>query len=101
MRLEWSEAALKDREEVFDYIAADRPQAAIEMDLRIRDQCRTLLQFPATGRSGRVRGTRELVIQHSPYIAAYRVKEDAVQVLRILHGGRRWPGKFTEKKGSR
>ena len=101
MLLQWSEAALKDRDEVFDYIAADRPGSAIEMDLRIRNECRTLLRLPQAGRNGRVHGTRELVIQHSPYIAAYRVNAGTVQILRVLHGARRWPGKFIKKKASR
>lgn len=91
MRLHWSEMALDDREGIFSYIEADNPQAAVEVDLRIRDQTRALVNFPATGRPGRVRGTRELVIQGTPYIAAYRIESDGVFILRVLHGARRWP----------
>ena len=43
------------------------------------------------GRVGRVRGTRELVIAGTPYIAAYRVKGRVILILRILHGAQLWP----------
>ncbi|HEV2278748.1 MAG TPA: type II toxin-antitoxin system RelE/ParE family toxin [Acidobacteriaceae bacterium] len=91
VRLHWSELALDDREGIFSYIEAENPRAAVEMDLRIRDQTRTLLDFPAAGRPGRVRGTREFVIHESPYIAAYRIEDDRIVILRVLHGARRWP----------
>lgn len=42
---------------------------------------------------GRVEGTRELVITHTPYIVAYTIDphSNTVVVLRVLHGARRWP----------
>jgi len=33
-----------------------------------------------------VEGTRELVIQRTPYIAVYLVEEDAVRILTVVHG---------------
>jgi len=45
------------------------------------------------GRPGRVRGTRELVVTGTPYIAAYRFVSDVLTVLRLLHGARQWPRK--------
>ncbi len=76
MRLEWSRLAQADRNAIFDYIEADSAQAAITVDDRIRTQVEGLMRFPASGRPGRVEGTRELVIVHTPYIAAYRVSGD-------------------------
>ena len=45
------------------------------------------------GRSGRVEGTRELVISRTPYLVVYRFEEVADQILivRLLHGAQRWP----------
>jgi toxin ParE1/3/4 len=91
MRLEWSIFAQADRDAIFDYIEADSPQAAVTVDDRIRAQVETLAQFPQSGRPGRVEGTRELVITRTPYIVAYRIHRDAVRILRVLHGARRWP----------
>jgi len=94
VRLRWSEAALKDREEIFDSIERNSPQTAAEVDLRIREQARALRDFPGAGRPGRVRGTRELAIDRTPVIVAYRVREDEVLILRILRGTRSWPKHF-------
>lgn len=94
MRLEWLALAERDRAEIFDYIEADNPRAAADVDLRIREQSLQLLQFPLSGRPGRVRGTRELVISHTSHILVYRVKGEIVRILRLLHGARRWPARF-------
>lgn len=46
---------------------------------------------PKVGRTGRVTGTRELVIAGTPYIAVYSVKGQHQYVLRVLHGAQLWP----------
>ncbi|HET7560985.1 MAG TPA: type II toxin-antitoxin system RelE/ParE family toxin [Rhodanobacteraceae bacterium] len=56
-----------------------------------------LLQFPVSGRPGRVEGTRELVIERTPYIAAYRIQSDTVRVLRVLHGALQWPNSLPKQ----
>jgi toxin ParE1/3/4 len=96
LRLEWSAYALTDRTAIFDYTEADSPKAAIAVDARIRDQVETLMRFSESGRSGRIEGTRELVISRTPYIAAYRITGDTVRILRVLHGARRWPDEMSE-----
>lgn len=96
MKLEWSLFAVADREQIFDYIEADNPNAAVSMDDRIESGIEILLQFPLSGRAGRVDGTRELVIAGTPYIAAYRVAGDTIRILRVLHGAQQWPDAFPD-----
>jgi toxin ParE1/3/4 len=91
MQLEWSQFAQADREAIFDYIEADSPQAAITVDDRIRQQIEELMKFPKIGRPGRIDGTRELIIQRTPYIAAYRIAGKTIRILRVLHGAQMWP----------
>ena len=98
MRLEWSIFALEDRDRIFDHIEAESPRAAVMVDDRIRTQGRQLLQFPETGRLGRIEGTRELVISRTPYIAAYRISGDAVRILRVLHGAQQWPDEMSDAR---
>ncbi len=95
-RLEWSAYAWADRDAIFDYVESDRPRAANAVDDRIRKQVETLPRFPQSGRSGRIEGTRELVISGTPYIAAYRITGNTVRILPLLHGSRRWPDEMSE-----
>lgn len=63
------------------------------MDTEIGQQASHLQDHPDPGRMGRVRGTRELVIQRTPFILVYRVRArtSRVGVLRVLHGAQQWP----------
>ncbi|MBO9112364.1 MULTISPECIES: type II toxin-antitoxin system RelE/ParE family toxin [Rhizobium/Agrobacterium group] len=91
MKLTWSAFALSDRDAIFTYIEADNPAAAVLVDERIVAASRRLLDFPASGRVGRIAGTRELVINGTPYVAVYAVTDTTVRILRVLHGAQEWP----------
>jgi toxin ParE1/3/4 len=91
LRLRWLPKAMASRDAQIDYIAQDNPKAAIEQGERIEQQISRLIDYPEIGRRGRVKGTRELVIVDTPYIAVYRVRGETVQVLRVLHGAQQWP----------
>jgi len=43
------------------------------------------------GRTGQKKGTREMVIPGLPFLAVYRVRDELVEIIRILHGAQRWP----------
>lgn len=90
----WAPEALDDLTSILDYIAEHDPQAAQWVIRRIFTAVETLEGNPEVGRPGRVLGTRELVITSTPYVVPYRVSNDALQVLRIYHGARRWPDRF-------
>lgn len=95
MRLRWTRLAEGDLEAIADYIGQDNPAAAVRVVLELLDQTETTLaRNPAIGRPGRVLGTREFVIAGLPYIIAYRVREKNLEILRVLHTSRRWPGDF-------
>ena len=94
MRLRWTVPALRDLEQIGDYIARDNPAAANRVISRILDQADILMGYPHLGRPGRVRETRELVATDTPYILPYRVRDEEVQILAVIHGARRWPLRF-------
>jgi len=94
VKLEWSEGAQTDRNAIYDFIDANNPRAAIAVDDRIEEAVERLVRFPMSGRIGRVDGTRELVIDRTPYIAAYRIADRKIRVLRLLHGAQEWPDDF-------
>ena len=91
MHLLWSPHAITDRDAIFDHIAADNPAAASSTDTAIAHHIERLVHFPRSGRTGRVNGTRELVIPRTPFIAIYRLAPPEILILRILHGARQWP----------
>jgi toxin ParE1/3/4 len=95
VKLTWSAFALSDRDAIFTHIEADNPAAAVLIDEQIAAAARRLLDFPASGRVGRIARTRELVINGTPYIAAYAISETTVRILRVLHGAQEWPEYLT------
>lgn len=97
MKIEWSLFAVEDRTRIFDYIEQDDPLAAVAVDERIMEQTATLSAFPECGRPGRVKGTRELVINNTSFIVAYRVQDGIVRILRILHGAQNWSQELVNK----
>ncbi len=84
MALRWTRGALRNLEEILQYIAADNPQRATSFAQELRDKVENLAAFPGLGRPGRVPGTRELVL-HPNYLAIYRVQGDDVHILRVHH----------------
>ena len=91
MRVVLSNLALADLDEVERYMARDDPGAAIDTVLRLLAAAEILARHPEAGRPGRVPGTRELVVNSTPHVMPYRVRDNLVEVLRVLHGRRRWP----------
>ena len=92
MRIQWTKGAEQNLKQVEDYIAQDNSQAAITTVLKIIKSVEVLADHPAMGRVGRIFDTRELIIANTPYIVPYRVKEECIQVLRVLHSAMQWPG---------
>jgi toxin ParE1/3/4 len=90
-QVKWLHKALKNLEQAYDDVAADNPEAAIRMVLRIQAATHQLAEFPLLGKVGRFEGTRELVIAHTPYIVVYRVKGKTVDILRVLHSSKQDP----------
>ncbi len=95
MRLRWTRRAERDLDEIAAYIGQDSPAAAARVVLELIDRVESLLPGqPAIGRPGRVLGTRELIIGGLPYVIPYRVRDGDLQILRMLHVSRRWPGEL-------
>lgn len=94
MRVRWLKAALANLDAEAEYIAQDNPAAAGRVVQRILQAVDLLRKNPALGRAGRVAGTRELVVVETPYIIPYRVRGDAVEILRVFHAARKWPERF-------
>jgi toxin ParE1/3/4 len=91
MEVIWFKSAIQDLILAKEYIAKDDTNAAISTVQRIRDKVNLLSDQPSIGRLGRIPNTRELVIDKTPYILPYRVRDNKIEILRVLHSSRRWP----------
>ena len=85
--IEWSHRALRALFDIYDYIAADSPEAASRVVSKIRTVVELLSSQPLLGRAAEMRGRRELVVDQ--YIITYRVTRAAVRILIIENGLRR------------
>ena len=93
MPIEWSAHAVADLEAISAYIEQDRSlETANRVARTIYDSVQSLRTLPHRGRAGHIANTRELVLPRLPYmVVVYRVYEDRVLILNIVHGARRWP----------
>ena len=91
MRVEFSQQAETDLRAIAEYIAENRPKVAVSVVARIEQAIRQLERLPRLGRSGLLPGTRELTIAGLPYKAVYRIEEDLVLILTVVHTRRAWP----------
>ena len=91
MQVVWLKSALNNLDEIAEYISQESSQAAQQVVDLIVEQVNQLTAQPALGRSGRVVGTRELVVSNTHYLVPYRIKNNQVEVLRVFHTSRRPP----------
>ncbi|MHA1488484.1 MAG: type II toxin-antitoxin system RelE/ParE family toxin [Promethearchaeota archaeon] len=85
--MEWNERALEDLDHFSKYIARDSKNYAILFVKKIYDSIQKLADFPKIGRvipEVNISNIRELIFQR--YRIIYRVLEDCVEILTIIHG---------------
>ena len=92
MTVRWTPTSLRDLDSLHSYISEDNATAALDVVETLLKGIEALTRNPQMGRTGRVAGSRELVI--APYVIAYRCRKSVIEVLGIIHGSRRWPDFF-------
>jgi toxin ParE1/3/4 len=95
MRVVWTRTASRHLRAAYDYWARETSEASAGAMLdRIFSAVELLERFPEAGRSGRIPGTRELVIVPTPFLFAYRVRRSKIEILSLLHCARKWLERF-------
>ena len=94
MRIVWTPWAQRNLRDAAHYLTQFNPYASLSMVRMIRAAPTQLLHHPASGRPGRIEGTRELVVPGTSYILPYRVHDDSVQIIAVIHTSRQWPDKL-------
>ena len=91
MRIRWTPAAAADLQNISDYLKERYPHYRQPTMRKLYETIRSLKQWPRRGRPGSEEGTREILLPPLPYVAVYRVTEQAIEVLRVYHGAQDRP----------
>lgn len=87
----WSPRAIAHLADLRAYIARDNPNEAGRIATTLLAAVERLAELPHLGRSGRVAGTRELVVAGIPYVIPYRVRGQRLEIIAVFHGRQKWP----------
>ncbi len=92
----FSEEAVKDLEEICDYIAQQNPQAASNLFDAIRKKCKLVAQFPNMGKnySKLAANLRGFIVDD--YIIFYYPQKDGIIIVRVVYGYRDLESLFLE-----
>jgi addiction module RelE/StbE family toxin len=91
MKVVWSRRAIRHLVHLREYIARGSEQNAALIASRFLKAVDLLQTHPEIGRSGRIVGTRELVVPDTPYIIPYRVRHNRLELIAVFHGRQKWP----------
>ncbi len=86
MRIQWSEAAKTDLDEIIVFIHGRNPQAAKRVKKALVQSTFKLAQFPDIGRGTLRRGYRLLVVTGLPYLLGYRVMPEFIEFGAVFDG---------------
>jgi len=97
LKIVWSPESDEDLLQIWSYLASETSVAVADEQIqKIEHACRKLSDWPLSGRS------RDLIfpgirsIMASPHLIFYRVTDEAVQIVRVLHGRRDFEAVFNE-----
>ena len=92
MRIRRLPRAIRDVDEIWDWIAAENHEAADRVSERIAKATDRLADFPASGTPRPDLGPEARSIVVGKYVVLYRVGPDSVDILRVIHGAREFGG---------
>lgn len=86
-KITWTAEAQRWLEDIFEYIAADNPQAAIQTVNGIYDRTQALANFPEMGHRYWASARHVRILLYGHYRIAYLIKNDGdIDVLGVFHG---------------
>jgi toxin ParE1/3/4 len=86
----WTEPALSDLNAIAEYIALDKPSAAINLVQKVFSSTNRLEQFPESGRKPpEFKKSRYLEIIVNPCRIFYRIEGDKVYIIYVMRSERK------------
>jgi len=90
MKVVFIDAALRDLDEIAEWLAAHYPALAPEVERRIRAVVTRIAHWPESARrSAKHPGVRVVPLGRYPYKIFYRITADAVEIIHIHQAARR------------
>ena len=83
--------ARRDVQEIWGYIAAENPSAAERVVEAIDAAILRIGAFPEQAAHRAFYNARILPVLPYPYLIAYRIRDDAVEIMRVVDGRRNLP----------
>ena len=87
-RIDYTETALRDLDEIFDHIAEDSAQQADKLIRSVEEKIETISVHTGMGRHRDEMGVGLRSFPFASYIIFYRPVEDGLIVVRVLHTSR-------------
>ncbi|MCB2291867.1 type II toxin-antitoxin system RelE/ParE family toxin [Clostridium sp. CS001] len=92
-RIDYLPIAEKDLSDIIEYITLDSPQSALKLLEEIDESISKLEEFPLMGinlKDTRLQRFNYRIVVVSSYLVFYVVKDEYVEIRRILHGKRKY-----------
>jgi toxin ParE1/3/4 len=86
MKIEWSLAAVRDLDEIQEYIQQHSPKGAERVWVRVHQRIALQAEIPFAAPLYRGGPARMLVVTGTPYLVFYVVEGDVLRVEQIVHG---------------
>lgn len=77
-----------DLNEIYDYVALDDAEAALRLIIRLQAQFEKLAERPYSGRRRDELAAGLRSFPESRYVIFYRIYQDSLEIVRVLHGSR-------------
>ncbi len=91
MIVRWTKPAANDLTHICDYTENRFGDSqAKRAALAIHDAADRVKDSQNRGRIGRMPGTREITVAGLPFVIVYRVRNELVEIARILHASQQW-----------
>lgn len=90
MKTRWLRRVRGQFEDIQRTTRREWPGTLIKLVDMIEAAVERAARFPGSGRAGRVKGTRELVLTRVPFTVVYVVKDGVLVVVGLFHHAQEW-----------
>lgn len=87
----WSDTAIDQYADAFEYLAERNPSAAEDLRVRVREAVELVARRPI-GRPGQSADTFEKIVRKTSYLLVFELVGDRLHILRLFHMAQNWHG---------